>query len=109
MASSATKISPIDELRQLLTSTLRITVDDGRIFLGSFIGTDQPMNILLADTEEYRIESLEAGQNDREPSPGRFVGQVLIPWKIIRKIEVQETAQPQPRTRAQPNYDEYVI
>ncbi|KAJ3802338.1 hypothetical protein GGU11DRAFT_752932 [Lentinula aff. detonsa] len=106
MASSA-----ITELRQLLNSTIRITVADGRIFLGSFIGTDQPMNILLTDTQEFRLESPTTGDNreDNELCSGRFVGQVLIPWKIVRKIEVQEPAQFPQRTRTQPDYDGYII
>ncbi|KAJ4485354.1 hypothetical protein J3R30DRAFT_1346585 [Lentinula aciculospora] len=110
--SNASHTSATAELRQLLSSTLRITVVDGRIFLGSFIGTDQPMNILLTDTEEYRIESSEAGKNDREESSstsGRFVGQILIPWKIIQKIEVQEPVQPQPSARTQSGYDGHVM
>ncbi|KAJ3998838.1 hypothetical protein F5050DRAFT_1566317 [Lentinula boryana] len=106
MASSA-----ITELRQLLNSTIRITVADGRIFLGSFIGTDQPMNILLTDTQELRLESPATGDNreDNELCSGRFVGQVLIPWKIVRKIEVQEPTQSQQRTRTQLDYDGYIL
>ncbi|KIK66069.1 hypothetical protein GYMLUDRAFT_38544 [Collybiopsis luxurians FD-317 M1] len=116
-SSSSSPSSPIEKLRGLLSSTLRITVSDGRIFLGSFIGTDQPMNILLTDTEEYRIEPVpgdgnqiqkEQGEEEERGTElgitnGRFVGQVLIPWKIIRKIEVQES-QPQ-KARTMPSYE----
>ncbi|KAF5361661.1 hypothetical protein D9758_007321 [Tetrapyrgos nigripes] len=75
---------PIRALHSLLRSTLRITVTDGRIFLGAFVGTDKPMNILLTETEEFR---LGPGENPN----GRFVGQVMIPWKMITKIEAQES------------------
>ncbi|KAK7468396.1 hypothetical protein VKT23_002911 [Stygiomarasmius scandens] len=75
--------NPIDTLKSLLRSTLRITVTDGRIFLGAFVGTDKPMNILLTETEEFR---LGPGENPN----GRYVGQVMIPWKMITKIEAQD-------------------
>ncbi|KAF5382856.1 hypothetical protein D9757_007298 [Collybiopsis confluens] len=126
MTSSSPQPSSITKLRELLSSTLRITVNDGRIFLGCFIGTDQPMNILLTDTEEFRIEPLVKERDglglEEEEDPnidaetttaGRFVGQVLIPWKIIRKIEVQEPMAPAQRIRTTPSFDhspmEYVL
>jgi len=71
-----------DRLRALLRQILRVVVEDGRVFLGTFAGTDKALNVLLVNTEEYR------------PSPGdgyegRFVGQVMIPWKFVKKVEVQ--------------------
>lgn len=70
-------------IQSLLQSLLRISVKDGRVFLGTFAGTDQPMNILLINTEEYRPPfSLSI-------STGRFIGQVLIPWRMIEKVEIQ--------------------
>ncbi|KAF7323882.1 Sm domain-containing protein [Mycena kentingensis (nom. inval.)] len=87
MSSTATEAPAPSEavarLQSLLTSTLRITVSDGRVFIGSFAGTDQPLNILLLNADEYRI-----GAAAEENPDGRYVGQVLIPWKIVVKAEV---------------------
>ncbi|KAJ3829287.1 hypothetical protein EV361DRAFT_793575 [Lentinula raphanica] len=108
--SSSTESPAIAQLRQLLSSTLRISVADGRIFIGSFIGTDQPMNILLIDTQEFRLDNPETGKSNHEDDSvrsGRFVGQVLIPWKIVRKIEVQESSQP--GRRMQSDYNGYIL
>ncbi|KAH7926222.1 hypothetical protein BV22DRAFT_1087596 [Leucogyrophana mollusca] len=69
-------------LRRLLKETLRVFVSDGRIFLGTFMGTDQLLNILLVNTEEYRL----ASDTESEPS-GRFVGQVMIPWRLVTQVE----------------------
>jgi len=69
-------------LKALLRQVFRITVTDGRIFIGSFVGTDQPLNILLVNTEEFRTGP---GENQR----GRYVGQVMIPWKLVVKAEAQ--------------------
>ncbi len=72
-------------LESLLRHVLRISVNDGRIFIGTFAGTDKPLNILLINAEEYRIGLTE------NPS-GRFVGQIMIPWKIVTKVEAQGDA-----------------
>ncbi|KAJ7102614.1 hypothetical protein B0H15DRAFT_815368 [Mycena belliarum] len=72
----------VERLQALLCENLRVTVTDGRIFIGSFAGTDQPLNILLLNADEFRLGP------DENPD-GRYVGQVLIPWKLVVKAEVQ--------------------
>lgn len=71
------------KIKALLTRILRITTTDGRIFIGTFAGTDKPLNIILINAEEYRFS--EPGAR----SIGRFVGQVIFPWKIVVKVEAQ--------------------
>jgi small nuclear ribonucleoprotein (snRNP)-like protein len=73
----------VDRLSELLTQTLRITITDGRIFIGSFAGTDQPLNVLLLNADEFRLGP------DENPD-GRYVGQVLIPWRLVVKAEVHD-------------------
>lgn len=70
----------LDCLKHLLRQTLRVTISDTRIFIGSFAGTDQALNIILINTEEYYL-GLE------ESSNGRYVGQVVIPWRLVTKVE----------------------
>ncbi|KAJ3545551.1 hypothetical protein NMY22_g2396 [Coprinellus aureogranulatus] len=70
----------LQRLQSLLRQPLRISINDGRIFLGTFAGTDKPLNILLANAEEYRI-------GHSEELAGRYVGQILIPWKLVTKVE----------------------
>jgi small nuclear ribonucleoprotein (snRNP)-like protein len=88
MSSSVFSVAPyhpsisVLHLKTLLQKVLRITVTDGRIFIGSFVGTDQPLNILLINVEEFRVGP------DESPY-GRYVGQVMIPWKMVAKAEVQ--------------------
>ena len=78
-------------------------ITDKRVFVGAFAGTDQPLNILLDDTEEYRLlqepsgETL-SGSESKAPAlekevvvdrrTRRYVGKALIPWRIVTKIEV---------------------
>jgi len=75
-------------LKGLLRETLRITVADGRIFLGTFVGTDSLLNILLINTEEFRL-------GPDENRNGRYVGQVLIPWKLVVKAEASGQREPE--------------
>jgi small nuclear ribonucleoprotein (snRNP)-like protein len=74
----------LDRLRRLLRKTVRVTISDARIFIGSFAGTDQTLNIILISTEEYRL-----GLQD-DPG-GRYVGQVVIPWRLVTKVEGEIT------------------
>ena len=68
------------ELEALLKRPLRVQVKDGRVFIGCFYGTDKLLNVLLVDAEEYRSEQ-------RQP---RSVGQIMIPWKIVVKVEAED-------------------
>lgn len=72
----------IRNLKSILRGTLRIITNDNRAFVGTFVGTDNSLNILLLNTEEFRAD---AGEN----TAGRYVGQVMIPWRIIQNIALQ--------------------
>lgn len=72
----------IRNLKSILRGTLRVIINDNRAFVGTFVGTDKSLNILLLNTEEFR---LDAG----EETAGRYVGQVMIPWRIIQSIGLQ--------------------
>lgn len=95
-------------LHALLRSLLRITTTDHRIFLGTFVGTDKDLNILLVNTDEFRISpppssttkpasdsdlqaptSADPDEPEGESEGGRYVGQVMIPWKMIKRIEAE--------------------
>jgi small nuclear ribonucleoprotein (snRNP)-like protein len=70
--------------RTLLRRAARVTVYDGRIFLGTLVGTDKALNILLVSTQEFR-----PGPATPSMEEGRFVGQVMIPWRRVVKVEVE--------------------
>ena len=79
-------LTSLSAVQGLLNDTLRVTVTDGRIFLGTFVGTDSELNILLLNTDEFRL-----GPN--ENPNGRFVGQVMIPWRLVNKVEARLSPQ----------------
>lgn len=39
---------------QLIDYRVRVTIQDGRMLVGTFIGFDKHLNSVLADTEEFR-------------------------------------------------------
>jgi small nuclear ribonucleoprotein (snRNP)-like protein len=111
-----------DEARQYLTSllnkNLRITVTDGRIFLGGFKCTDpvrpilsclsyptdksyQDENVVLSNAYEYRhpsehkIKAAAAragGKNVKLDMTSRYLGLVVLPGHHIVKIELEQFA-----------------
>ena len=72
----------IRNLKSILRGTLRVIINDNRAFIGTFVGTDKSLNILLLNTEEFRLDNGES-------TTGRYVGQVMIPWRIIQSIGLQ--------------------
>lgn len=75
--------SALDMLRSTLSQYYKITIQDGRYFIGSFACIDRDKNMILTNTEEYR--TFRPG----EPPKARFVGMVMIPWKWVVKAEVE--------------------
>ncbi|KAH9855839.1 hypothetical protein C2E23DRAFT_553548 [Lenzites betulinus] len=80
----------VERLVGLLKQTLRISVTDGRIFIGTFAGTDKQLNILLINADEYRGGS-DAGPDGHE---GRYVGQIMVPWRLIVRVELRGDLHP---------------
>ena len=73
----------LEQIKGLLDKILRITTNDGRIFIGTFAGTDKPLNLILFNTEEFRVSGPDSKVD------GRFIGQVIFPWKVVVKVEAQ--------------------
>jgi small nuclear ribonucleoprotein (snRNP)-like protein len=90
-----------DYLSFLLNKNLRITVTDGRMFRGSFKCTDPDMNVILADTYEYRQpsanERAEAASTASHGSmtldmTSRYLGLVVVPGHHIVGMQVEQFA-----------------
>ncbi|KAH8834759.1 hypothetical protein DL96DRAFT_1571617 [Flagelloscypha sp. PMI_526] len=72
-------------LQSLLQKPIQIESSDGRVFVGLFAGTDKLLNILLANAEEYKeMQSLTDGDQPR------YVGQILVPWKLVVKVHAED-------------------
>jgi small nuclear ribonucleoprotein (snRNP)-like protein len=73
-------------LALLLRRGLRVSIADGRVFLGTFVGTDAQLNLLLVSAHEFRPG---APALTPEYPNGRFVGQIMLPWRHVRKVEAE--------------------
>lgn len=85
-SSSSSSRPALTILYTLFRRQLRISTTDGRVFLGTFVGTDKALNVLMVSTTEFR-----PGAPPSVPfmEGGRFVGQVMITWKRVLKVEVE--------------------
>ncbi|KAF8814105.1 hypothetical protein BYT27DRAFT_7250362 [Phlegmacium glaucopus] len=84
------------EALQSLQQLLRITTS--HILLGTSAGTDKTLNIILINAGEYPISQGPA-QRVKLNENGRDVGQVMLPWKMIIKVEVYERSDTTERGR----------
>lgn len=73
----------LEVIRSTLRLTYRISITDGRIFLGTFASLDKAKNIVLLNAEEYRPENIDKT---------RYVGLIMIPWRWIVKAEVEDVS-----------------
>ncbi|EJD54956.1 hypothetical protein AURDEDRAFT_25718, partial [Auricularia subglabra TFB-10046 SS5] len=85
----------ISQLQSYLTKVMRIAIADGRVFLGMFACIDKDRNIVLVNTEEFRVSGPQQQQDTFSRSAssgiegGRYVGMVMIPWKHVVSAEVE--------------------
>ena len=64
---------------------MRVGIADGRVFVGVFACIDKGKNIVLVNTEEFRIGSQPGSLGAR----GRYVGMVMVPWKYVVTVEAE--------------------
>eukprot|EP01089_Gocevia_fonbrunei_P022541 TRINITY_DN9150_c0_g1_i2.p1 TRINITY_DN9150_c0_g1~~TRINITY_DN9150_c0_g1_i2.p1 ORF type:complete len:204 (+),score=59.13 TRINITY_DN9150_c0_g1_i2:65-676(+) len=74
----------IQKLRDLVSKTLRLTLTDGRIFIGSLLCVDKQKNFILSDCKEYRRIKTA---NDKEKEEKRNVGLVAIGGQYIKDVK----------------------
>ena len=67
---------------------VRVTIQDSRMLIGTFLAFDKHMNIVLSDTEEYiKIKAKKSGETDKEKK--RSLGLVLLRGENIVSISAE--------------------
>lgn len=73
-ASAAAPPAPLPPL-------LRVSLHDGRVYTGRLHCTDSRANLVLAQASQ------EAGDIDGTPVGAFQIGQILVAWKLVAKVE----------------------
>ncbi|KAG9102559.1 hypothetical protein FRC06_001793 [Ceratobasidium sp. 370] len=89
MEGAAHPNDKVRDLQWLLAKTLRITIQDGRSFVGTFACIDREKNIVLSSTEEYPA----LPRSDDGP---RFIGLIMVPWRWVVRVELEVTRESLP-------------
>ncbi|CAB3982618.1 Hypothetical predicted protein [Paramuricea clavata] len=78
-------VSPSSALLQSwLNKIIKVKISDGRRLIGSFLCTDQEMNIILGSCQEFVYGE------DYENEEPRILGLAMIPGKHIVSLEIDE-------------------
>lgn len=67
---------------------VKVTIQDSRVLIGTFLAFDKHMNLVLSDTEEYtKIKSKVPGEPDKEKK--RSLGLVLLRGENIVSMSAE--------------------
>jgi small nuclear ribonucleoprotein B and B' len=72
---------------QWIDFRVRITIQDGRMMVGTFLAFDKHMNVVLADTEEYRIT--KTNKTGQQKQIKRTLGLVIIRGENIVSLTAE--------------------
>lgn len=75
------------KIGQLLNSRVKVTLQDGRVFIGQLLAHDKHLNFVLADCEEFRL--LKRG----DQSERRTLGLIVLRGEEVVSVS-QETGAP---------------
>ena len=76
------------KIGQLLNSRVKVTLQDGRVFIGQLLAHDKHLNFVLADCEEFRLLKRTGGGTER-----RTLGMIVLRGEEVVSVS-QETGAP---------------
>ena len=91
------------KILQYVNYRMRVTVDDGRQFVGKFMAFDKHMNIVLGDAEEFRrlpVKGPKGGKTGEEKEEKRALGLVVVRGNCVVSLTVESKPPPEPKNKA---------
>lgn len=77
----------------LINWRLKVTVNDGRAFVGQMLAFDRHMNLVLAECEEFRRVRPKKKAGENEPAPvqemKRTLGLVILRGETVVSLSVE--------------------
>jgi small nuclear ribonucleoprotein B and B' len=91
------------KILQYVNYRMRVTVDDGRQFVGKFMAFDKHMNVVLGDAEEFRrlpVKGPKGGKTGEEKEEKRALGLVVVRGNCVVSMTVESKPPPEPKNKA---------
>jgi len=77
------------KLLLLIDSRLRVTISDRRVLVGTFLAFDKFMNLVLSDTEEFRVTTNTTNGTTTEATQRRALGLIILRGENVVSITVE--------------------
>lgn len=74
---------------QWINYRIRVTIQDGRVLIGTFLAFDKHMNLVLSDTEEFSHITVKNKKDSKEKERKRVMGLVILRGDSIISISAE--------------------
>jgi small nuclear ribonucleoprotein B and B' len=83
---AAMSMSKKSKMFQFINCRIRVRIQDNRVLVGKFLAFDRHMNLVLADTDEFRTITVKGSKEEKEEK--RTLGLVLLRGETVLTISV---------------------